>query len=227
MPSLTMLDGPIPEPQLAASATALLIIDMQHYAADPERGLGRRARERGLAAEFAYYFAEVGRIIPVITGLIEACRAAGIEVIHLISEGRTADGRDLSREYKKRRVLTTRDAPDGAVLAQVAPAPDDIVVCKAVAGGFTGTQLDATLRSMDIRNLIVVGVATNQCVESTVREASHLGYDVVLASDGCATYRPDWQHFSLESMADQFAVVRTAAQITILLSEANPAPSPA
>jgi nicotinamidase-related amidase len=222
MPSLTMLDGPIPEPGLSAADTALLIVDMQHYAADPQRGLGRRAQEKGLGPEFSYYFSEVQRIIPVIARLMEFCRAAGLEVVHLISQGRTTDGRDLSREYKKRRVLTTRDAPDGEVLPQVFPAADDIVIAKTVAGGFAGTSLDATLRSMGVRSLVIAGVATNQCVESTVREASHLGYDVILVADGCATYRPEWQRFSLESMADQFAVVRTAADVIKNIETSNP-----
>jgi nicotinamidase-related amidase len=226
MPSLTMLDGPIPEPKLSRADSALLIVDMQHYAADPQRGLGRRAQERGLGAEFSYYFTEVQRIVPTIATLMRSCRAAGLEVIHLISRGRTADGRDLSREYKKRRVLTTRDAPDGDVLPQVSPGVDEIVIPKAVAGGFTGTPLDATLRSMAVRNLIVAGVATNQCVESTVREASHLGYDVILVEDGCATYRPEWQRFSLESMADQFAVVRTAADVIKNIETSNPGYTP-
>jgi nicotinamidase-related amidase len=222
MPSLTMLDGLIPEPRLSTAESALLIVDMQHYAADPERGLGRRAQKRGLDGEFSYYFTEVQRIVPVIATLMEFCRAAGLEVIHLISQGRTTDGRDLSREYKKRRVLTTRDAPDGEVLPQVFPAAVEIVIPKAVAGGFAGTSLDATLRSMGVRNLIIAGVATNQCVESTVREASHLGYDVILVEDGCATYRPEWQRFSLESMADQFAAVRTAADIVQNIETSNP-----
>lgn len=218
--SLTQLDGLVAEAPLEAASTALVVVDMQHYAADRERGLGRRARERGLADAFAYYFDDVERIVPVIADVMSACRSAGIEVIHLISKGHTDDGRDLSREYKKRRVLTTRGAPDGAILPLLVPARDEIVITKSVAGGFSGTQLDATLRSMEIRNLIISGVATNQCVESTVREASHLGYDVVLLEDGCATYRPDWQRFSLESMADQFAVLRSHTQVVESISSA-------
>jgi nicotinamidase-related amidase len=213
VPSLTMLDGPMPEPELEQERTLLLIIDMQRYAADPAYGLGRRAREQGLAEQFAYYFAQVEAAVPVIAGVIDACRAAGVQVAHLISEGRTADGRDLSREYRKRNVMTVRGAPDSAIRPELEPREEDLVFRKTTAGGFASTDLDFTLRSLGIETLVVAGVATNQCVESTVREASHLGYDVVLLQDGCATYSPEWQSFSLQSMADQFATLRQGADI--------------
>jgi nicotinamidase-related amidase len=213
LPSLTMVDGPLPFPRLVVGRVALLVVDMQHYAAHPDHGLGRRVRERGLADHFEYYFAAVERIVPVIADLVAVARAAGIEVAHLISEGRTVDGRDLSHEYKRRNVFTPRGAPAGAVLPELAPAADDLVFRKVVAGGFAGTAMDTTFRAMSIDTLIVAGVATNQCVESTVRAASHLGYDVVVVEDGCATYSHEWQQFSLESMADQFASVRSAVEI--------------
>jgi len=217
VPSLTLLDGPMPEPELVPGRTLFLIIDMQLYAAHPDHGMGRRAREKGLADRFAYYFAQVEAAVPVIRDVIGACREAGVQVAHLISEGRTADGRDLSREYRKRKVMTVRGAPDGEILPELAPAEDDLIFRKTTAGGFAGTDLDFTLRSLGVRTLIVAGVATNQCVESTVREASHLGYDVVLLQDGCATYSPEWQFFSLQSMADQFASLRPGADVAAAL----------
>lgn len=212
-PSLTMLDGVTPAPEIAPAHTLLLQIDMQHYAADRHRGLGRRARDAGRAIEFEYYFDAVEDMVPRLASVSASLRSAGYPIAHVISEGRTRDGRDLSREYRRRNVTSVRDAPDSAVLPALAPMDDDLLFRKTTAGGFAGTDLDFTLRSMGITAIVVAGVATNQCVESTVREASHLGYDVVLLQDCCATYNPQWQQFSLESMADQFAFLCTAEEL--------------
>jgi nicotinamidase-related amidase len=221
LPSLTMVDGPLPVPAIERGSAAVLIVDMQLYAAHRDHGLGERVRGLGVGDRFAYYFAEIDRIVPVIVTLLTEARQAGVEVVHLISEGRTRDGRDLSHEYKRRNVFTPRGAEAGAILSELAPEEDDLIFRKTVAGGFAGTDLDATLRAMGITTLVVAGVATNQCVESTVRAASHLGYDVLLVEDGCATYSAEWQRFSLQSMADQFAVIRTGAEIAQALRAAR------
>jgi nicotinamidase-related amidase len=186
---------------------------MQHYAADPEYGLGRVIQERGLEREFAYYYAQIEHIIPIIAEVLHACRTVGVEVVHVVTEGLTRDGRDLGRESRKRNVNTPKNAPTGAILPELAPVGDEVVITKTVSGGFAGTGLDLTLRSLGVDTLIMAGVATNQCVENTVRAASNLGYDVVLLEDGCATYNAEWQRYSLESMADQFATICRGANV--------------
>lgn len=217
-PSLTMLDGVTPAPRLVPERTVFLQIDMQHYAADRHRGLGRKALKAGRAKEFEYYFDSIEDMLPRIASVSDSLRTAGCQIAHVISEGRTRDGRDLSREYRRRNVTSVKGAPDSPILPVLAPTDDDLLFRKTTAGGFAGTDLDFTLRSMGISTVVVAGVATNQCVESTVREASHLGYDVVLLQDCCATYNPQWQQFSLESMGDQFAYLCTASELEVLFS---------
>jgi nicotinamidase-related amidase len=195
-----------------------MIIDMQYYAAHREHGLGRVIAEKGLSAEFAYYYGEIEKMVPLIAGVLAAGRKAGLEVIHVVTEGRTNDGRDLGIESRKRGVNTPKGALTAAILPELAPVGDEIVVAKTVSGGFAGTGLDLTLRSLGIDTLIIAGVATNQCVENTVRAASNLGYHVVLLEDGCATYNPEWQHFSLESMADQFATVCRSGDVAAAIA---------
>lgn len=221
VPSLSMVSGPIPVPKITRDRTALVIVDMQLYAASREHGLGAVIREKGMQEAFRYYYDEVEKITPVIASLIAASRDAGIEVVHVVTEGRTADGRDLGRESKKRKVDTPKNAPTSAILPPLAPLEDEIVVAKTVSGGFAGTGLDMTLRSLGIETLIMTGVATNQCVENTVRAASNLGYDVILIEDGCATYNPEWQRYSLESMADQFASVCRGADVAAAIGSAE------
>jgi len=213
VPSLSMVSGPIPVPAIARGRTAFVIVDMQLYAASRDHGLGAVIREKGMAEAFDYYYTQIEAMTPRIAALLAASRKAGLEVIHVVTEGRTADGRDLGRESRKRKVDTPKNAPTSAILPPLQAVGDEIVVAKTVSGGFAGTGLDLTLRSLGIETLIVTGVSTNQCVENTVRAASNLGYDVILIEDGCATYNPEWQRYSLESMADQFASVCRAADV--------------
>lgn len=204
-PSLSMINGPLPRYRVSGDDTALVIVDMQYYAGSREHGIGATVREKGLEQDFAYYFDRIDEIVPNIQRLLRACREKGVEVIHLISEAYTATCRDLSHEWKKQDVLTPREG--NPIDPRLAPEGDEIVIRKLVSGGFDGSNLDFVLRNLGMRTLIVVGVVLNQCVENTVRVASNRGYDVIVVSDGTATYTPEWQQFGLEVLADQFANV--------------------
>ena len=72
---------------------------------------------------------------------------------------------------------------DYAFVDELKPAPSDIIVPKARYSGFCGTALDNILRARDIRHLIFVGIATNVCVESTIRDAYHREFFCILAAD--------------------------------------------
>lgn len=77
--------------------------------------------------------------------------------------------------------------PTGAFLPGLEPKNGEIVVIKDVNGGFIGTNLEIQLRRAGVSRLLVAGFFTNMCVETTVRQAGNLGYDVYLAEDACAT----------------------------------------
>jgi ureidoacrylate peracid hydrolase len=79
--------------------------------------------------------------------------------------------------------LITRGTWDYELVAKVQPLPGEIVLPKPRYSGFFGTQLDAMLRARRIRNLLVVGVATNVCVESTIRDGYFLEYFPILVKD--------------------------------------------
>src|SRR3990170_3350086 len=81
---------------IRARETALQVIDMQYLDAHPDWGIGRDVKERGLEAEFAYYWRQVDAIVPRIRRLQDLCRARGIEVIHLRIASVTRDCRDSS-----------------------------------------------------------------------------------------------------------------------------------
>src|SRR5690242_8410527 len=94
--------GTLPEPEFRPGDTALLCIDLQYGGAHRDHGVLRRMRERGDSELIAYYEDRLGRlVIPNVRRLQDACREAGIEVIHTKIESLTDDGRDRSLEHKR------------------------------------------------------------------------------------------------------------------------------
>lgn len=220
-PSLSMIQNPLPRYEIRAADTALVIVDMQHYAGSRHEGLGRTVREKGIERELAYYFDRIDEIIPNIQALAAACRPRGVEVIHLVSEGYTYTARDMPYFWRKQNILCPRDG--NPIDARLTPEPEDIVLPKLACGGFTGGNLDFVLRNLGVRTLIVTGCVLNQCVENTVRVAADLSYDVIVVSDGTATYTPEWQAFGLEVLADQFANVWDTSEVLTELAALAPA----
>lgn len=92
-----------------------------------------------------------------------------------------------------------------AVLAEGIALSGDIVITKHQWGAFTGTELDLQLRRRAIKNVVVGGIATNFGVESTVRHAWELGYNVVVAEDLCATFSVEMHEFAIQRILPRLA----------------------
>lgn len=186
---------------LQPSQTALLFVDVQNYAAHPEGGEFRDldATER---RRFAYYFDRLTSVaIPNMQRLQRACRSAGVEVIYTLIENLTSDGRDRSLDYKISGIDVARGSWDAKVCDAIAPGEDEIVLSKTSSSVFISTNIDYVLRNLGIRQLVLCGVVTDQCVESAVRDACDLGYLVTLVPDACATLSPERQEASVRAIA--------------------------
>jgi len=101
----------------------------------------------------------------------------------------------------------------GAAFAAVEPLPHEPVVVKHRYSAFVHTRLDSVLRTMRVENLIVLGVATNVCVESTSRHGYMLDYNVVLVSDCCAGYDAAAHDMTLHNHRTYFGTVATSDAI--------------
>jgi ureidoacrylate peracid hydrolase len=88
-----------------------------------------------------------------------------------------------------------------------------MVIVKRRFSAFAGTELDMMLKTFDIRYLIFTGVATNICVESSLRDASHLEYLPVIVSDGVAASPPERQGATLGNVRDVFGWVATSEAV--------------
>jgi ureidoacrylate peracid hydrolase len=144
---------------------ALLIIDVQNYCAGTEAG------------KTEYFHRSLrGTVVPNIRRLQTACRSGGIEVMYSVIENITRDGRDRSLDYKISGIDVQRGSWDAQVVDEIAPAEDEMIFRKTSSSVFISTNIDYVLRNLGARSLIITGIMTDQCVESTVRDACDLGY---------------------------------------------------
>ena len=178
--------------------TALLLIDVQNYSTHPAGGSFAALDEAEKKAQYAYFIdLLVTTVLPNQAKLLSACRAAGIEVIYTVIENLTSDGRDRSLDYKISGINVPKGSWDAQIPEIVAPLAHEIILSKTSSSVFISTNIDYVLRNLGIRFLIMVGVLTDQCVDSAVRDACDLGYLVTVVTDACATHTPQRHASSL------------------------------
>ncbi|MFZ9415831.1 MAG: cysteine hydrolase family protein [Alphaproteobacteria bacterium] len=175
-----------PEPDdivLRHAETALLVIDIQNTYLEPKDD----PRE---ATRWAPFLDRMrGTVVPNTAALVAACRARGVEVVFARIACLKQDGRDRSLSQKKpgfNYLLMPMDRPDSQVVPELAPRGDEIVVTKTTDSALTGTNLRLVLSNMGIRNVVVAGIFTDQCVSSTVRSLADESFGVVVVEDCCA-----------------------------------------
>jgi nicotinamidase-related amidase len=189
--------------------TALLCIDMQYLDAAPGHGVFADAEASGLPPESqAYYFDRLDTLVlPNVRRLQDVFRAHRLEVIHTRIQSLTQDGRDRGPGHKRLGLHAAPGSKEAEFLAAVAPHGDEIIINKTASGVFTSTNLEYILRNLGITGLFVVGVYSNECVSTAVRDACDLGFYVTLISDAIATVTPELQTATITTMTDRYARV--------------------
>ena len=174
---------------LVPAQSALLFIDVQNFGAHRQGAEFDGLSAAEIDEKYGYYFARLETVaLPNMRRLQAACRAAGVEVMYTVIESLTQDGRDRSLDYKITGFHVPKGSWDAKVLGAIAPEGDEIVVPKTSSSVFISTNIDYVLRNLGVRQLVIAGLLTDQCVESAVRDACDLGYLVTLVSDACATH---------------------------------------
>lgn len=186
---------------LVPSQSALLFVDVQNFCARREggeyAGLDAAAREQ----RYGWFFTQLDRhVIANMQRLQAACRGAGVEVLYTTIESLTLDGRDRSLDHKITGFHVPRGSWDGRVIDELAPAQDEIRLPKTSSSVFVSTQIDYVLRNLGVRQLVVSGLLTDQCVESAIRDACDLGYLVTQVTDACATLSRERHDNSLSAV---------------------------
>jgi nicotinamidase-related amidase len=189
-------DAPEPEDIVLAPAhTALLVIDIQNTYLEPKPDPADDARWQ----PFFQRMRET--VIPNTARLIAACRARSLETIFARIACLKLDGRDRSLSQKKpgfNYLLLPKDRHDSQIVPELTPAPDDIVIMKTTDSALTGSNLRLILRNMEIENVVIAGIFTDQCVSSTVRSLADESFNVVVVEDCCAAATMELHEKELE-----------------------------
>ncbi len=187
-----------PEPDdivLKQVETALLVVDIQNTYLEPKD-------DPAEAARWQPFMERMRRtVIPNTARLIETCRARGVETMFARIACLKPDGRDRSLSQKKpgfNYLLLPKDREDSQVVSELAPKDDEIVILKTTDSALTGSNLRLILRNMGIKNVIVAGIFTDQCISSTVRSLADESFDVVVVEDCCAAATDDLHRRELE-----------------------------
>jgi biuret amidohydrolase len=216
----------VPPVTLAAdSSTALLIIDMQYHDASPDQGFNlavEQIQPGGMA-----YFNERNEdvVIPAIRDLLRYFRSRTLPVIFLTLGSDYEDYRDIPprmrewildvEERSAVRNIFWSGNPAFAIRQEIEPLPGETIIRKRTFGAFNSSNLDQYLRDSGIRNLVITGISTNACVETTARDAADRGWGCVMVSQGMADYDAEAHEATLRAFHFNFGRVVDAADDVI------------
>ncbi len=194
--------------------TALLCIDMQYLDAAPGHGVFADPSVSGLPREAQdYYFERLDNtVFPNVRRLQDEFRRTGMEVIHTRIQSLTKDGRDRGPGHKRLGLHASPGSREADFIEIIEPVDDEIIINKTASGVFTSTNIEYILRNMNITGLFIVGVYSNECVSTAVRDACDLGFYVTLISDAIATVTPELQQATITTMQDRYARVLSTQQ---------------
>ena len=208
--------GPI---ELDWAATALLIIDMQRDFMEPG----------GFGETLGNDVSQLARAVKPIASVLKAAREAGMLVIHT-REGHLPDLSDAPPSKVERgapslrigdpgpmgRILIAGE-PGADIVPELTPRPGEVVLDKPGKGAFYATPLGELLAERNVTHLVLAGVTTEVCVQTTMREANDRGYECLLVEDATASYFPAFKAAALAMIAAQGAIVGWHAPSATLL----------
>lgn len=217
------LNWTLPQFHLSPETAAVIVIDMQYYDGHPDHGFGAQAQELGRFDALTYYFNRLSDVvIPGMQRLLASARKLGVRVIYVKVGSLAPDGEDLCLRYRNYGVhrLTASDPRALDILDEVRPARDDIVITKPTQNVFVSTPIDQILRNLGVHQLIMTGIATNNCVESAIRTAADLSYECVLIEDCCVTFTQVQHEAALDNVDGNIGWVRRVDDVIRELTDA-------
>lgn len=190
---------------IAPARTALLLVDCQVDFASPD----------GVMAQQGYDVTVAMTALGNAARLATAARQAQLPCLfaRLITRGETQAMQDWKARHGAGDPSLCREASKGAEFIGVAPAEGEAVFTKTRYSAFTGTALDAHLKSLKRDTLVIAGLTTECCVDSTARDAFEHDYRVFIAFDAVAAYEPDLHAGALKALALNCAMPISSADI--------------
>lgn len=201
------LDGEYSSPvEVPASDVALIVVDMQNAFLREEYSLGIAETQEPFAAA-----------IPGTANLIAAARSAGVPVIYTRYAYLPGNEDQLSPTGRLEGTALSPRLVEGTVdieiVDELAPEPGDIVLDKSRPSAFYGTRLEPFLTAKGIRSVVICGVTTNICVETTARDASQKGYKTYVVEDAVGEAELSRHWHALYTIEFLFGTVCTVADV--------------
>lgn len=211
------------KPSIEIRTCALLVIDMQEYQVR-EDGSIARLLENAVPGMLQYFIERVKKtVVPNIAQLLDFFRSHDLPVYFAKLASMRSDGKDYSKNYRDfnklaesligEPIFPDMQSPSASIIPELAPKNNEVVFIKTTSGSFASTDLDHQLRNLGVQTVVVVGVVTNFCVETTARAASDLGFQVFVIDDACAAWTPSLHEASLKVLELRYAKVLKTDEI--------------
>ena len=199
--------------------TALLVIDMQRDFLE----------SGGFGEALGNDISRLQQIVPTVKRILDLFRDRGLTIIYTV-EGHQPDLCDCPPSKLRRgnnqlkigdlgsmgRILILGE-PGNEIIAELQPLANEIVIPKPGKGAFYRTDLESWLQQKQITHLIMTGVTTEVCVQTTMREANDRGYECLLVEDATASYFPEFKQSTLEMIHAQGGIVGWTTSSKLLL----------
>ncbi len=190
--------------------TALVVVDVQNDFCADGGFLDRAYGPKGFKMD------EIQAMVPRLEGLLEAARNAGVLRVFIQSyydDCYLSDAMVEMTQRDDRNLPLCLKGTWGADFYRVRPEEGELIVNKHRFNAFEGTDLDLILRNHHVRTLVMTGVATNVCVESTLRAGFFKNYYIVCPRDCVATYNSTLHEATLENISYYFGVVTESEEL--------------
>ena len=199
-----------------------MVIDYQNYSSNPDCGFTAMLVERHpKVAE--YYVPRIRESIANTQRLLDAFRQMKREVMYTRHGPLLPDGRDMiarrrqrdsdARDQSDRPTLWSKGTMEHQIVDRLTPLEHELVIDKNASSPFNGTGIDQLLRNLQLDTLVVAGMATDMCVETTARDAGDRGYNVIVVEDAVATFFEQHHNSALSAMARVYTQVWTTDRV--------------
>lgn len=215
----TVYSSPVP---LDPSDTALVLVDIQDCITKPTlvktlQAVG--AYSEALEPILDAIESSTRSTVQNIGAILTKCREVGIRPVHVRIQALLPGAEDTGVLHKSAGMLYPPGSADAAFIADVSPLAGEISLTKTCSGIHVGTHIDQVLRNLGVKKVIMVGFYTDQCISSSVRDLSDIGYLVDLIEDAVGAMSPQRHEYAMQSIRKIYANSETTAELLNRLDE--------